>query len=109
MSIPVATITASDEELAAHGIRFESLTPSGDEPGPVEVGVVRTRHGSVDLVRHVGHPELGIEIRADRDAHPNDVVQAVMTTLDLPASRTIWVRSSSVVRAAEDTPPYGAA
>jgi len=105
----VATISATDEELTARHVRFQTAQPSGDEAGPIEVGTLRVLDGRVDLVRHVGHPELGVEVRSSVDADPADIAQAVTVALGLPPSRTTWVRAATSVRAAEGSSPYGPA
>lgn len=104
----LASIAVNDDEFDARDIRLEAWEPTGDEAGPIEVGTLGTPRGTVGLVRHVGHPELGIELRATGSAHPGAVAEAVTSALGVPADRAIWV-ASGVSRAADEPAPYGPA
>lgn len=94
-----ATIDVSSDELADRGFDLREPVWDGtwDEPGPVDEVALRLADGiEVLLVRHLGNPQIGVEIRAPLDAEPEAICTAVLEGLGLPKNRRIWIRPKGV-------------
>lgn len=68
---------------------------SGDEPGPVASVVLVTSVGPVTLIRHLGHPELGLEVRACNSGDPVTEIDAVLSATGIAPDRVTWLRPAT--------------
>lgn len=88
---PLATIRISDSELEQRSIKLRPIDADWEEPGPIEGSGLAIPAGDVWLIRYVGHPELGLEVRAADPASDDDsIVRSVLEHLDLGGDRVIW-------------------
>jgi hypothetical protein len=90
--VAIALIGASEEDLERRGIHLTEPGAVWDEPGPIRATVVRVgADKKAALVLHVGHPEYGIEVRADPGTSPDAVLRWLLHELDLPDADLAWV------------------
>jgi hypothetical protein len=94
---PLATVRVRDAELRQRAIVLRPVEADWEEPGPIEGANVPLSNGVVWLVRYVGHPELGIEVRAADQAFGGYLIlRSLLRHLGLDHDRLVWVSDAAM-------------